>query len=297
VREALHSDAILCDSETQALSYALRDKVVGLAIGHGEQTVLAALCAHADDNGGSCFPSVGRLSWETNYSERQVQYIIRNLEDLGIVRRVTNQQGGRGMVTHYQIDIEKAPQKPAFREKDATTAPIYIKERVQSATSEPEKGCNLEQERVQNPSERVQFTTQKGATIAPEPVSNQSENKSMNLSGGSDTPRKRVAAPKITDEIISALETEYGPQLDGSHKARDAIIKARGYLKGRSWNITRLREWLDGDVEKLHMQRRNGNGQLRTSRPVLTYGGTDELWSNQDSARTNQPRGHPQGQS
>ena len=59
---------------------------------------------------------------------------------------------------------------------------------------------------------------------------------------------------------IEVLVTEFGPQLQGEHKARDAITKARGFLKGKSWNPTRLREWLEGDVESLTMKQRNGNG-------------------------------------
>lgn len=50
------------------------------------QSVLLVLADFADDDGTNAYPSVDRISWKTGYSERQVQRILRQL-DQGVTRQ------------------------------------------------------------------------------------------------------------------------------------------------------------------------------------------------------------------
>jgi hypothetical protein len=70
---------------------------------------------HAKDDGSRCFPSVGYLSWKTNYSIRQVRRILANLEDTGIIIPVAHQNGGRGFATEYQLVLAAAPRKESYQ--------------------------------------------------------------------------------------------------------------------------------------------------------------------------------------
>ena len=69
-----------------------------LDLDHRQKFVLLALADHADHNGGSVRPSVALIAWKTGYSKRQVQRIIRDLEEAGILVRTSDGIGGRGYI-------------------------------------------------------------------------------------------------------------------------------------------------------------------------------------------------------
>ena len=79
----------------------------------GEQSIMLSMADHANDEGGSIFPSVARIAWKTDYSKRQVQRIISALVDhriLVLVRKET-----RRRPREYRISWKHADKKPAFR--------------------------------------------------------------------------------------------------------------------------------------------------------------------------------------
>jgi hypothetical protein len=82
-----------------------------------EQSVMLALADHAQDDGSNVYPSVARIAWKTDYSERQVQRIMRDLEAKDILVAVKNIGGGRGHATEYCIHIEKGVKKSPFVKK------------------------------------------------------------------------------------------------------------------------------------------------------------------------------------
>jgi hypothetical protein len=82
-----------------------------------ERIVLMAMADHAMDDGTSCFPSVGRLAWKTDYSGRQVRRILRALEEKELIVPVKNISGG-GRATEYIIHIEKGVPKLPFLNKN-----------------------------------------------------------------------------------------------------------------------------------------------------------------------------------
>jgi len=114
--------------------------------------VLLGFADHANDNG-LCWPSIGRIAWKSGYSERQIQYIVRELRDkYGLLEAVRNAGGGRGLSAVYRVRPERGKKlSPFVAEKGAETAPFY------------EKGCSSAQQRVKP-------AAQKGAiAIAPQP--------------------------------------------------------------------------------------------------------------------------------
>lgn len=67
----------------------------------GTRLVILALADYADDNGGSCWPSVRTICRDTLLSERQVQYALRSLEQMGEI--TVEQKGGGRRSTMYRI--------------------------------------------------------------------------------------------------------------------------------------------------------------------------------------------------
>ncbi|MCA1670594.1 MAG: helix-turn-helix domain-containing protein [Thermomicrobia bacterium] len=82
-----------------------------------EQSIMLALADHAQDDGTHVYPSVARIAWKTDYSERQVQRILRDLEAKGIVVPVKHGRGGRNHATEYHLFIEKGDKKTPFQTK------------------------------------------------------------------------------------------------------------------------------------------------------------------------------------
>jgi len=89
---------------------------------HPDQAILLALADHADDEGGSVFPSVKLVAWKTGYSTRQVQRIIRDLESRGALILVA--AAVRYRANEYRIDLEAVPMKAPFRDRDDTVSPL-----------------------------------------------------------------------------------------------------------------------------------------------------------------------------
>lgn len=107
-----------------------------------QQQVLLALADHAHDDGSSIYPSVGRLAWKTNRSERTVQRILRSIEQEGLLVLVANADGGRGRAREYRLAVgtgrTKAPYVPP---KGDTYVTLYTPETVTPATPfEPVNG-------------------------------------------------------------------------------------------------------------------------------------------------------------
>ena len=140
--------------------------------GGGEMVLALALADHADDAGGSIFPSVPPFAKKTRQSKRSVQYQLRKMEQSGWLVLVAYEGGGRGRSREYRIH----PAWVAGKALDAIKNE-NIGQQIKSATFAPMPEDQTAQylhpiflKRVQPTTKRVQPTTQKGATaIAPEP--------------------------------------------------------------------------------------------------------------------------------
>lgn len=99
-----------------------------LDLPHNEAWVLLALADHADHMGENTHPGVDLLAYKTGYTERQVQRILRRLEDKRVISIEAHGRGGRGHFTTYTLHVEKGVKKSPFERKarkgDTTTSPI-----------------------------------------------------------------------------------------------------------------------------------------------------------------------------
>jgi hypothetical protein len=66
----------------------------------GSRLVLLVLADYADEDGGSCWPSVATIARESLLSERQVQYCLRHLEQLGEIEVA---KGGGRRSNRYRV--------------------------------------------------------------------------------------------------------------------------------------------------------------------------------------------------
>jgi len=69
--------------------------------------VLLALADIANDQGGNLFPSIRHIAGKVSKSERQTQRSMKELIDMGMVKVIGNEHGGKqGTTRHYSICLE-----------------------------------------------------------------------------------------------------------------------------------------------------------------------------------------------
>jgi hypothetical protein len=73
----------------------------------GSRLVLLVLADYADEEGGSCWPSVKTIARETLLSERQVQYNLRHLAQIGEI--AVEEEGGGRKSTRYKVCMGESP--------------------------------------------------------------------------------------------------------------------------------------------------------------------------------------------
>ena len=98
------------------MSAKLTGQVWELELPHKLQAVLLALADNAHDDGTNCYPGVDYLAWKTGYDRRNVQRILRQLEETRLIVSVANAEGGRGRGLEYRIDISKGTRKRPWAE-------------------------------------------------------------------------------------------------------------------------------------------------------------------------------------
>lgn len=130
---------------------------------HSTLAVALVLADQADGEGGKVFPSIPFIATLARLSERQTQYVMRDLERVGFLI-LEKKGGGRGNPSRYRIDLEWLKAQPnritEFREKreknkGASRAPL--KETVHGVD---EKGAETMQKRC----------TKGAQACAPDPI-------------------------------------------------------------------------------------------------------------------------------
>jgi hypothetical protein len=96
------------------MSGLISGAVWDLKLSRSDREVLLALADYAEDDGTRVYPSVGRLAWKTDLSERQIQRALANLRERGLIVPVRYASGGKGHATEYRIDLSKGELKPAY---------------------------------------------------------------------------------------------------------------------------------------------------------------------------------------
>ncbi len=94
------------------MSVKTMGRVWELNLPHSHMLVLLALADHADHEGANIYPSVGLVAWKCGYSERQVQRIMSELVESGVLVKVSTKPGKK--VT-YRIDTTKSEQKTPYK--------------------------------------------------------------------------------------------------------------------------------------------------------------------------------------
>ena len=90
-----------------------------LAMPSTEKMVLMCLCDYANDDGGSCWPSVATLARKCSKSERTIQGAIKSLQEMGYLTA----KGRAGTSNLFQLNPRKicAPAESAPPQKTANT--------------------------------------------------------------------------------------------------------------------------------------------------------------------------------
>lgn len=154
----------------QAMSWALSQQVVTES--HARH-VLLCLANYADQSGRAAFPAVSSLALDTGLAPRTVQYRLRELEELGLIKR-GNQAIAAAYITQrdrvpvcYDLDLSRGAQDAPRSERGAR----------HDAT-----GCTPEQN-------GVHAKTERGAQRAPNPPINLPLS-ILNQKEGADAPKE-----------------------------------------------------------------------------------------------------------
>jgi hypothetical protein len=160
------------------MSYRLITQVWQLKLKPVDQQVLMALADYADDDGCRCFPSQPRLAWKTGLSESTIIRTLDKLIAIGIikvVRPATNKTPA-----HYQIEIDKGEMKAPFESDNVdfrgVTVPPQDQSRDSSVTPQDSLGWHSD-------TSRDSTVTARDSSVTPDPIINQSFNKSDNGNG------------------------------------------------------------------------------------------------------------------
>jgi hypothetical protein len=94
------------------MSGKLMGALFGLELTKAQRAVAIALADHGNDDGSSIFPSLGLVAWKVELSERQVQRILRKLEQIGLLVKVAEASQHRPV--EYRMHVSATPARPAY---------------------------------------------------------------------------------------------------------------------------------------------------------------------------------------
>lgn len=143
------------------MSIKIMSAVWERAFTHAEKLVLLAMADHANDEGRRCYPSVEKIAWKSGYSRRQVQRIIHDLTDRGVL--TVEAEATWISPTEYAIHPEAAPPLPPFH-------PKRLRDAVRTGGGdEMSPHANHGTQGVPSGTEGVPFTARTMSQMAPEP--------------------------------------------------------------------------------------------------------------------------------
>ena len=85
------------------------------------KAVLLRLASHADDDGGSAYPSVPSLAAASSMSRRTAASALRDLEQLGAIILIGSGAGGCGITRRYQIDLKRLQELQPYKAASPAT--------------------------------------------------------------------------------------------------------------------------------------------------------------------------------
>ena len=141
---------------------------------HPHQAVMLALADHACEDGTGIRPSINRIVWKTEYSERSVQNILSQLRQLGIL--VITVPATYNTPNEYKFDWSAATPKPAFDDfiaqkkgrkvGGAESAPLAkeVKDEDNRGAITVQQGCSSDEVGVQLPCRGGAVAVQEGCS-------------------------------------------------------------------------------------------------------------------------------------
>ena len=224
------------------MSGKLVGKVYDIYLPHDQQAIMIALADHGNDFGEHIHPSIDYLAWKTGYHRRNVQKILRKLEELQLLIPVAYEQGGRGLATVYEMHLENGTTKPPFKrrerpKKDGFNATVSDGQKDGDVTTLSEKSAKRvasHTQRVASHTQRVASHTQKGGVGAtptviepsyepseePAPISRSRKNEEA-AEPEPEPPPFRAAPPAFND-----FARDYRKQHDGIRTRYSDIYRA-----------------------------------------------------------------------
>lgn len=100
------------------MSVRLMNRVFDLVLPPMQKLVLLTMSSHADDDGGSCYPSVERIAARTGLTRRGTQKILRRLEDSRLLVPMASQPGSS---RNYHIRIPQGGEQGSQGERTRFT--------------------------------------------------------------------------------------------------------------------------------------------------------------------------------
>lgn len=149
------------------MSVEMMTAVYNSDLDKNQKAIALALADVGDNEGKGIYPSVARIAWQTGYSERQVQRILKRLKNDEIVVSEGRSHLGTNI---YFLDVSKLPKRPSFAE-------------YRAAQNEQIEGGD-----ILSPY-RVTSTTEKGDMVSPDPLDNH-----IYIDGDSDEERQALIA-------------------------------------------------------------------------------------------------------
>ena len=217
------------------MSGKLVGKVYDIYLPHDQQAIMIALAEVVSMIGEHIHPSIDYLAWKTGYHRRNVQKILRKLEELQLLIPVAYEQGGRGLATVYEMHLENGTTKPPFQrrerpKKDGVSATVSDGQKDGDMTTLSEKSAK----RVASHTQRVASHTQKGGVGAtptviepsyepseePAPISRSRKNEEA-AEPEPEPPPFRAAPPAFND-----FARDYRKQHDGIRTRYSEIYRA-----------------------------------------------------------------------
>jgi hypothetical protein len=157
------------------MSFSLVARIWEYKFTPSERAILQAMVDHADEAGGSIRPSVARIAWKTDYSDRQVQRCMHALTARGVLIVVRPASGRRP--TEYRLNLDAAERKPAFVAMGDTMSPRhYVTPDTVSPIAVTSGDTVSPHETARgdiDDSVGVTSATSRGDTVSPEPTREQ----------------------------------------------------------------------------------------------------------------------------
>jgi Helix-turn-helix domain len=199
----------------------------------GARLVLLALADYANDEG-YCHPGVERLALKSALTERNVQFILRDLEARGEL--VTLQRAGRGHVNAYWVLPPETITRLTLEGKTAKSFHPFqmLEEKVKSGA-----------EKVKTNAQMVKSETEKVKPTSPRTVKNHQESPTTNTTSGEASEIKASQDSIDLNQSSSVQNTKQGNR-NGHSQSSAPRAASRAWM---TWlEANQIPEWLEVEV-------------------------------------------------